>query len=298
MFILCALAAASTGAVHGAILHTVDADHALADQSAVTEYEQSGLVATNLSTPQMSVTIAEKRAACDRDDSLTDSVRDKRYHYLCFDYYGEVKQTTRIHIPEGYWHPYIRDGKEPLGDGPTASFRSVGNASYTSVEMTFEGRGTAVYAIPKDATASYWAIERINDRTERVGGITLWSSGTSWQTINQSAFAENPAVELKTVPDRTVVQYDTTPEQETAAWAPVPEDKDATAPVYVMQPADANKTLYVVSKRDNPPQVRYRVRGTGLGRVDAAIDQLRTIDEQVQSYVDSVTDALPDILGG
>lgn len=272
--------------------YNIDDDHSLVERTAIENFENEGVAQTEITTPHLTVTVAKRSESCDVDAGL---FSDARNIFLCVEYHNDLPQTTRIYIPGDYWTPFVHEDKQSVNDGPTATFQPVEYRNYTAVTVRFDGQGAAVYAIPKDVTVSYALINRINDRTQTVAGIELWSGGTEWQYVNTSAFGDSPSVAIKTEPDRTMVQYDATANETQPTWISVPKGESRAAPVYRMQRSGEPKTVYVIADSSNPPPLRYRARGTGIAAVDSAFEELRTIDEKISVAIDRI---LPEWLGG
>jgi|GEM_PF-494970 len=286
------LVATAAGLVAASERYNVDAGHGLADRDAIQSFEDDGVARANVSTPHLTLTIAAQADACGVESSLWS---DARNDFLCVEYHNDLAQTTRLFVPDDYWTPIVHQDKQAVGDGPPASFQPVHEGNYTSVTIRFDGSGQAVYPIPRDVSTSYALINRINDRTRRIAGVELWSGGTQWRYVNRSAFGTSPSVAIKTVPDRTMIEYDATPDRAEQTWLPVPSSQSRTAPVYRMQRSNDTETIYVISEADEPPAIRYRARGAGIARVDAAIDEIGSVPEKVSVAVDRL---LPEWLGG
>lgn len=280
-------------------VYEIDADHALVEENSIETYESEGAASTSLTTPRMNVTIAEQASACGVDQPF---VSDVRNDYLCLDYQEDVPATVRLNIPEAYWHPYIRESKAPVTDGPRATLDpvTVDNESYTSVRATFEGQTNAVYAIPEDATASYALLERANERVAEVAGFRLWSKGTEWQTVSGEEFGqENATIRLNVKdPSSTLIQYDLNPEPGSETWVTVPDSQDHHAPVYRMQRDGVEGVVYIVAEDSNPPQIRYRHQGNSpLARVDRIADSISKVPDKLMDRVDSWSVDIPFIGG-
>lgn len=284
------LLAVGAGLATAAERYNVDADHGLDKQSAIQAFEAEGVVQTEVTTPHLTVTIAKSASDCDADTGL---FSDARNDFLCIQYHNDLPQTTRLWIPDAYWTPFVHENKQPVGDGPVASFQPVRHRNYTSVVVRFDGSATAVYAIPRDVTASYALINRINERTQTIAGVELWSGGTQWRYVNTSAFGSSPSIAIKTKPDRTMIQYDATPNETGGTWVSVPEGESSTSPVYRMQRPGEPQTVYIIADTRHPPPIRYRARGTGIAAVDSAFKEIRTIDEKIGVAIDRM---LPDWL--
>lgn len=274
-----------SGVVAAANVYTIDADHGLTDADAIAEFEQTGSVSVEVATPHIGLTVAEQADACDVETAIYEDIRND---YFCIRHYAEQTQTLRIHVPAEYWHPYIRDDKQPIGDGPTASFQPTKNGSYTSVRTTIAGNTTVVYPIPEDVAASYSVISYLNERTQRVAGITLTSPGTQWVVINATQWADRPSVAIRGPPDRLMIEYDAAAGNATE-WLSVPSSKLKPAPVHTMQREGANQTVYVVSEGEGPPRFRYRVRGKGLLSMgDAIAREIGQIQDKVQRMINGI----------
>lgn len=264
----------------------IDADHALDSADAKQAFEGSGVARANVSSPALSITVATEASACGVESSL---FSDTRNDYLCLDYREDVSATIRLWIPKHYWHPYVRQTKQPLTDGPTATFGTADARNYTSVRVRFDGRSTAVYPIPRDVSVTYNLLARADARTQNWLGVELWSTGTTWQYVNQSAFrdGESATVSIKAAPSKTILQYDATPASD-PTWLTVPSDRGDSAPVYRMQREGVDNTIYVVAETADPPTVRYRAQGGTLGQIDAALDEIMSIPDKIDTAIDDL----------
>lgn len=289
--VVLALALGSGLAVAAERYH-VDDDHGLATAEAVQTFEDEEIVRANVTTPQLSLAVTKQASACGAETGL---FSDARNDFLCVEYQNELPQTTRLYIPDDYWTPFVHDEKQPIGGGPVGSMQPTEDGNFTSVTIRFDGATTAVYPIPRDVSVSYALINRINDRTKTIAGYELWSGGTQWRYVNASAFGSSPSVAIKTIPERTMIQYDATPNETSATWVPVPDSQRRTAPVYYMQRPDADRTMYVIATSSDPPPIRYRARGTGIARIDAAVDEIMSVPDKIHVTIEQL---LPDWLGG
>lgn len=277
---------------------TIDRDHALTSQSAIQTYERSGSVSTNLSSPKMTVRVAEEASACGLDTGLFE---DTRNDYLCLTYKQETDATVRIDIPDAYWTPYVREHKESIADEAPATFSVVGNTSATRVRVSFSGPTHAVYPIPEDVSAAYSLLERADNRSSEYLGIDLLGSNkaTQWQYRNLSS--QNLTIKIKSpaAPSKTVVQYDSTPSGADRDWLMVPEDPDDPAPMYRTTKPQSDQTVYLVVQANelssnSTPSIRYRAEGGIRGRINAALREIRMIRERISELLGG----FPDWLGG
>ena len=273
------MAAASSGATY-----TLDDTTRISTQDAITEYDTTGVTQANVSTPALIVTIAEQASACNYE---TSRVRDARNDYLCLDYKEDVAATIRLHVPGAFWHPYVRENKASLRGNAPASLQPTADENATAVTARFDGATHAVYAIPEDVTAAYYVLEQANDRTKTWFGLDILGHETQWQTIDDAALSgDNTSARLVNTNGQLLIQYDATPNETAATWLTVPSDPGASAPVYRMTRSGEPDSVYVVSETTDAPPVRYKSASGLSQRIDAAMDEITSVDDKLQHILD------------
>jgi hypothetical protein len=268
----------------------------LGNSETVAEYEESGTARVNVSTPRLTVTVAEQASACGLDTSVA---KDTRNDYLCLDYREDVPATIRLHVPDDYWHPYVRQEKASLRGDTTASFTVRDDGNATVVETSFDTRTHAVFAIPEDVTASYYVLDRANTRSKDLFGIDLLGHSTGWQHVNDSLLSgSNTTARLVNEQGSLIIQYDATPNASEPTWLAVPSEPGDSAPVYRMTRSGEPDAVYIVSETTNAPRVRYKSVSGLSQRIDAAWRQIRSIDDELDNLIDNTIGRLFSTDGG
>ncbi len=105
-----------------ATMTAIDADHGLTSDTEQAAFEEEGYATTDLNAPNMTVSVAAELSQCGVEDW---TVSDLRNDFLCVEYGEEIDRTIRLHIPQEYWHPYVREEVSPVAGDETASFQPV-----------------------------------------------------------------------------------------------------------------------------------------------------------------------------
>jgi hypothetical protein len=264
----------------------------LSTQEGIQTYDETGVVHANVSTPQLTVTVADSASECGLETSM---VSDTRNSYLCLDYQEDVDATIRIHVSGDYWHPYVRETKASIRGTAPASFQPTEDGNATAVTVDLDGATKAVYPVPRDVTASYYVLEHADSRSESILGFGFRGHSTSWQTIDSGAFSgENTSTRLMNEEGQLLLQYDATPNQSESTWFAVPSEP-GNAPVYRMTRSGEPNATYVVSTTTDAPPVRYKSVSGASQQIDAAMRQIGNVQEKVQYWIDNTLDRF---LGG
>jgi hypothetical protein len=288
-----AVTMAATATTQNGVDYALDDSTRLTTQDAVQEFDSTGSVTANVSTPALSITIAESASACGYESSV---LSDTRNDYLCLDYQEDVAASIRLHVPGDYWHPYVRQDKASVrGDAP-ASFEVRDDGNATVVTADFEEATHAIYPIPEDVTASYFVLDNANERSKSWLGIDILGHSTSWQPIDDSALSgDNTSTRLVNERGDLLIQYDSTPNQSEATWLTVPSDPGDSAPVYRMTKNGDEDAVYVVSETTDAPPVRYKSVSGVSQQLDAALRQIAGVDDKLESILN---DAFGGLFGG
>lgn len=275
-----------TSVVTAATTYTLGADHGLNDDAAIENYESEGVAVVNTTAPDLTLRMAEEASACGVEGSIT---RDVRNDYLCVGYDSDLKMTLKFELSGEYFHPYVRESKSSIADEAPATFALADGGNNTAVTIEFDGAANAVYPIPEDATAAYYVVDRSNSRLKQLTGLSLFGDGnTSWHPIDSEVLRNKTQVRINSPPSETVVQYDATPNATDSTWLTVPEGPAASASVYRTSKG-SDDTVYVVSEESGTaPPVRYKRVDSASGRLDAAMEEVASIDDRISVMIDSI----------
>lgn len=240
-------------------VYDIDADHGLADEDRVREYEETGFVSTEVLVPSLTISIAEDHDDVDVDQSRLDSP----YHYVRLQYNETLPVRLRIYFPAGYWHPQTHN-LEALEADVEAELRPVSDSQYSSLEVRFDGRTDAVFAIPKTASLVFATRDYGNDFVENRTDMelpSLASQSDPWAYIDEAAVTgSNTTVAIQKKQDKPLtIQYDAGDDEE--RWIGVPACSATTGdgePVCRFTRDGEPNRVYILSRVSNPPPIRYK----------------------------------------
>ena len=152
---------------------------------------------------------------------------------------------------------------------------------FTLITVHFDGKDSAVFPIPRDAAAVYSATERTEDRANGTFGISLGLTETPWSRIHESVWTENnTTVRIEGNPDEMMIQYNDGTAAE-PVWVTVPDRPRSGVPVYVMEKEGVTNAVYIVSRTNDAPSVRYKPRATTMDTVSAWVQDARHLPDRV-----------------
>lgn len=263
---------------------TIDAEHPLAESSAVATYEDEGYVEANLSRVELRLAVADSATSIDGYDPVTEDLGSQ---YYVIDYDGGINRDLRVHFPSEYAHPVAKDAQCRGNPGVTATLTPVRGSNYTSVELSADGPTRCIIELHTYRTTTHGLIERVDERIEEVAGVGIpgVGGGYEWQYRSATAFGSNSVLRIDGVQvGDAVVQYRTADGE----WIPVPDDGD---PVHTMTKEGDKDTIWVVSTTDSPPRIRYKPSGMGAGGI---LSDIASIPERIGDDL-GIPDIIPDI---
>lgn len=265
----------------------IDADHDLATQQAVDEYQRDGVVSANLTRIDATLTISDTRDAADIDTFEWDF----NNQFVCLDY-RDLPQTVRIYIPAEMVAPRPHADLESITDDSTADLEPTANREYTAMTITFDRKTRACFALSKEAGIYFSAkgegFDIANNSTDwqlpRLGG-----GESQWQHVETAAFVNNSTVPVKVEQQSVSMQYDATPGENESTWLEVQDCRDIEEqPVCRFTKSNETDTIYLMSTQANPPPVRYKQVRDPLADVQAWAEDLGQVPGRVKEFVDGV----------
>lgn len=270
-----ALAAAAVGTV-SATTTTIDADHQLASDDAVAEYQENGTVSAELTRIDATVTIADES----ENAGMNGTYLDAGTTYLRIDYDESVARTLRLYFPSEYFSPRVKRGLEPAGTGPNAEITTVRDGEMTAVTVDVSGETDTTYGVSA-VSGTVWSVRSsIQDQVENVTGwsVPTLSSDEQWRYVGEGNYS---TASPRTINDTGLtVQYEVERDN-TTEWLPVPECKSPESQ-RVCALEDGNQT--VLMSGGDAPRVRYR-SGTDLFSTGGSIinDLMGSVDRAIDS---------------
>lgn len=287
-------------------LTTVDADHPVASDDAVAEFQETGQTSGHVGAYDLNLTVAENSEDVGVDSALE---TDFNAVYLRADYDETIERSIRVYIPSDMWYPHRVDGEEPIQGNTVADFDTVGEGNYTAVTLHFDGEDDAVYRISKEAATIFEMRAKSSTMIENVTGYEPPKvlSSTDWE-YPDDAFAENESTVAFEHDGDLVVEYDSDDTPGRERWVNVPacdSSSGSDAPVCEFERDGVENTTYVTARDADAPPIRYTdkrsvidtVRSTVINDLQAALDDFR---ETAESYLPSMivpapTDALLEV---
>jgi hypothetical protein len=251
---------------------TLDAETGLTDADTIDRYESEEMVSTTTAAPAMRLTIAE-----DHDDvGLNGVYLDIDKAYLRVQYNESIERTVRFYVPSEYWYPIVAE-QDAVNADVTAEMAPTDDGRYTAATVQFDGETDAVFPVPKEASRVVWGRDQSRDIVENSTGYeppSLGSSGT-WQYVPEDQLDGASSYPLNESGGLTV-QYDAD-RSSAEEWISVPECGESDAPVCTYRKQGVDDRVYVLSRTDDAPDVRFKetddVRAEGrsivreLGRI-------------------------------
>lgn len=274
---------------------TIDNSHDLATDAAIDDYRSDGVVSTDLSQLEGTLTVAESKADVDADDELLPT--DTRNHYLRLEYEEDFARTLRIHVPREYITPYSQAAVPSVTSDHHADFEPVRGGEYLEVVVHVDEPTDIVLPLQRDSAIGYRAVERLDRNIERATGYSAFS-GDEWQYIDGTDLDGNATLELEDVddPDEMVVQYDAHKDDPDETWLNAPDSPDDDIGVHAMTRTNSsgeNNTAYVVATTSDPPDVRYKPNANPTDAASGWVNDAREIPSRIADGIGSITDIIP-----
>lgn len=234
---------------------TLDAQTALTNSESIEQFQTEEKVSIETATPAMRITIAE-----DHDDVDLDGVRmDIDKVYLRVQYNESIPRTVRFFVPSEYWYPIVQETTATNTDSDvTAEMAPTEDGRYTAVTIQFSGETNAVFAVPKEASWVFWGRDKSRDVVENSTGYeppTLGSSGT-WQYVPDEQLDGASSYPINDSEGLTI-QYNAGGSG-SDEWLSVPTCGDDSAPVCTYRKQGVEDRVFVLSKTDDAPEVRFK----------------------------------------
>lgn len=272
---------------------TLPTDTPLNSDASVQEYEQTGVVNANVGAPQMGIIIGDEREDVGLGLTLDPLDGSTRNDFIRVEHQEQMTRTVRIPIRSDYWKPFPRERLESLSGDKTARMEPVqiDGGTYTLLTVTFDGEESAVFPIPEDAIAVYRASERTEDNVNSTFGISLGVTPTPWSEVPESVFGNETAVRIEGEPSKMMIQYNAGIAGE-PQWLSVPDEQKSGVPVYRMEKEGVDGAVYVVSRTNETPTVRYKTQSNIGDRVSLYIREAQSLPGRI---ADGFGFELPDI---
>lgn len=289
--ILLAVLLAVAPVVSGADLYAVDHDHGLATDDAKDTYQSQGVATGNVYGLDASLTVADTAEGVGLPDWKYVSTGAT---YLQIDYNEDIERTLRIHVPQEYFTPRLKQDLEAAESDLTADFEPSDNGNYTVVTVTVDEPTTAVFRVPWHRGAVAESRDRLSEFVNETTGFSLPSiagSEDDWQYIEQGALSTNTTYALQTNESQYTIQYDADASQSTEQWLTVRScDSTDDAPVCTFEKAGQPNKTYLLSKSSTPPQIRFKTGGSSVSSIQSSINDLQ---EAVDAALADVSSWLP-----
>lgn len=250
---------------------TLDADHELDTEAKQATFERTGSATASLTAPEMDLTVAAEHETCDIDGFYSDVRND----FFCIDYGEEIDRTIRVYIPAEFWHPYLREGVEPVSGDAKATFEPVEDGQYTAVTVTVTEPGTYAWKVNSEASYFAGAKDRTLDNVEDITGVGAPET-EEWQFIKPSELGGNQSAYVLRAPNGTdalIVEY----RQPNDEWSRVPDEQKSYAPVYTETKSGVDDRVYVFSTTTDSPEIRYKTEPGRTDRLDSALREIGSI---------------------
>lgn len=278
-------AAGATGALSDDS-YGIDADHGLADNETIAEYESTGhATARDVQGLDATISYADDKSAVDRD-----GVRpvDSAHEYVRIEYREDISRTLRIWIPAEYSTPYERDNVEALESDHVATYSSARSGEYLQIEIDVDGETDVVLPVHKHSAFTYSIIQGYEERLAAITG-----SDKEWQYVDGDELAAEHSVELDVDdPESIVVQHDATPGETEESWVATPRDADGSTDGVYYYVDEERSTAYVVSQGEERA-VRFMGEEAGIReRAEGHVNDARQIPDRIR---DRLEDGLTDL---
>lgn len=255
-------------------------DHGLTEADAIAEYDDRGSTQADITRLDMTVTVADSKSEVGIEDKLFPM--DVTNDYVRLEYNEQAERTVRILIPDDYWEPYERSEVDSITSDHVAEYDPVRGGDYTALTIHFDGEADVVLPAEWVSSFSYRAVDRIDNRLNNSLGFTVRDDNSQWVYVDSAAMTEGPGYDMGESPGDVTVQYDATPDSPEETWINAPEGETLSDNIYYYERDSANGSAYIVSKTDDPPNVRYNVDSSLTDRVRGDINELRNIPNAIK----------------
>jgi len=267
---------------------TIDADHGLTDRDAIEGYEDDGIATATRTVPDVRLTVAEDHEDVDLGGFRLDA--DKRY--LRIQYNESLTKTLRIYVPAEYFYPITAEDDTAVNADVTADFAPTASGRYTSMTVRFEGQTDAVWTIPKAASFVFWGRAKSREVVANTTGYRppqIGANGT-WAYVPDGALDGEASYPINTTGEGLTMQYDSAGEGPAGepTWVSVPDCDGGSAPVCQYTKAGVDDQVFVLSKTDDPPPVRWQ-RGKNLRASGSSIiNDLGLIPDRIKEDLSGI----------
>lgn len=274
-------------------VYALDEDNPLATEAAVENFNTDGVAGGVVSGLDMRLTLAEQHNTVDADGFHSNIGRS----YLRIQYNESIQRTIRFYIPSAMVYPHIKQDLESITDDTTADLEPADGGEYTAVTVTVDGETDAVFPINKVASSLFQVKDATSSRVENFTGISLPSvlggGGTEWQYVNESALAGNETTVAIEQPDEGLtVQFDSTPTATGESWINTPACSDSSSTPVCSFERSGDDKLYVLSRSDDAPAIRYRAGGAPMFGVESALNDLERAADRFLEDINALTGGL------
>jgi len=264
----------------------LDDHHELATQDAVQTYQQDGVVSTNLTAPELSLTVAT-----DHDDvGLKGFHVDSTKHYLRIQYDEDVARTIRFYLPRGYWHPYQQEDVQAVNSPLTADLSPAEAGNYTAVTVHLHQPTDAVIPISKTDAFVFDRMESYRGWMNNTTGYSPPRMSTGqWEYLDESALSgSNATTSLPNENGTLTVQYDADPKPGAQSWITVPECDGSDQAVCKFRKQGVENRTYLLSVQEDPPTVRYKHETDNVGDLKAAVRDIQQIPARIMEDINGL----------
>lgn len=268
------------------------ADHELATNDSVTEYEESGFTAGKLDPLDLRVSVSQTHSKAGIDGL---QYTDVDTHWLRIQYNESIERTVSFYVPSDVWYPRPKDDLESVSGNAQVSLQPVENDSYTEVTIQLSGKTDAVFPVSKEAGVVFRVRDEARSNIERITGVDLpeFGGGADWNTLPSDALTgDNSTAVINTDgADKVLVQYDAANDS-TRSWVPLPRcSASEAAPVCEYE--NGNETrIGVLSRTDSPPDVRYKRGGDVIAQLQGIVNEVAQIPQRLSEKLPSVNEVL------
>ena len=231
----------------------IDDDHGLTDRERIDAFESDGVASTQVTVPDVRLTVAEQRSAVGVDQFAFDF--DKRY--LRIQYNESLDRTLRVYIPSEYFYPTSAE-IDAMNADTSARFTSVAEGRYTAVTIAVEEPTDVVFPIPKAASFVFAGRARSRGVVTNATGYeppSITADG-EWQIVPSEELEGDASYPIN-ASDGATIQYNegTTAEPR---WLTVPDCDGGDQEVCRYEKVGVDDTKYVLSRTTDPPPVRFK----------------------------------------
>jgi len=253
-------------------IYGVDADHDLADDDRISEFESEGVVTGEADNLNLTLT-ASKTSEHVATDQLTDAGK----LYLEVDYDEDIARTLRIYVPDDYFEPHTDKGMTVHNADVTATMEPVEDGNYTAVTIHTDGPTEAVLEISTVESRIWKARHDTQDWVSKATGFelpTIGGTSNPWTYVDSSEFSGDGSA---SAPSGATVQYNAAEDATEATWLEAPECS-AETPVCTVE--QGNETSVLAANESDVPQVRYKTDASIGDRIGAGVREVTVVAER------------------